>query len=174
MLLKDLLNFARPPKPELGLVDINPLLDATLEFSVDKVGMACRSAIEVVRDFEEGLPAVIADYMQMKQVFLNLFLNAVEAMPDGGTLKIKTSYEKASSSVRIEVADTGKSIDDDTMDKIFQPFFTTKAKGTGMGLAISKRLIEDHGGTITLNNLPDRGAVFTIRIPTRHYIEVET
>lgn len=173
MLLKDLLNFARPPKPELGLVDINPLLDATLEFSVDKVRMASRSAIEVVRDFEEGLPAVIADYMQMKQVFLNLFLNAVEAMPEGGTLKIKTSYEKAASSVRIEVADTGKSIDDDKMDKIFQPFFTTKAKGTGMGLAISKRLIEEHGGTITLGNLPDRGAVFTIRIPVPQYIEVK-
>src|SRR5208283_2498694 len=173
-LLKDLLNFARPPKPELGRVDINPLLDATLEFSVDKIGMASRPEIAVVRDFEDGLPEVIADCMQMKQVFLNLFLNAVEAMPDGGTLKIKTSYEKASSSVKIEVADTGKSISGDAMDKIFQPFFTTKAKGTGMGLAISKRLIEDHGGTITLGNLPDHGAVFTIRLPVRQYIEVNT
>ena len=174
MLLKDLLNFARPPKPEFGMVDINPLLDATLEFSVDKVRMASRPGIAVVRDFEDGLPAVIADRMQMKQVFLNLILNAVEAMPDGGTLTIKTSYDKAASSVKIEVADTGKSIDNAAMDKIFQPFFTTKAKGTGMGLAISKRLIEDHGGTITLGNLPDRGVVFTIRIPVRQYVEVKT
>ncbi len=171
-LLKNLLNFARPPKPELGMVDINPLLDATLEFSVDKVRMAPRPAIEVVRDFEDGLPAVIADGMQLKQVFLNLFLNAVEAMPAGGTLKIKTSYEKAASSVKIEVSDTGKSINGDAMNKIFQPFFTTKAKGTGMGLAISKRLIEDHGGTITLGNLPDRGVVFTIRIPVHQNIQV--
>ncbi len=173
ILLKDLLNFARPPKPELGVVDINPLLGATLELSVDKVRMASRPGIAVVREFEDGLPAVIADCMQMKQVFINLFLNAVEAMPDGGTLKIKTSYEKAASAVKIEISDTGKSIGGDTMDKIFQPFFTTKAKGTGMGLAISKRLIEDHGGTITLGNLPDSGAVFTIRLPVPQFIEVK-
>ncbi len=174
MLLKDLLNFARPPKPQFGMVDINSLLDATLELSVDKASMASRSGIAVVRDFEDGLPPVLVDGMQMKQVFVNLFLNAVEAMPNGGTLTIRTSYEKGASSVKIEVADSGKGIDAYAMNRVFQPFFTTKAKGTGMGLAISKRLIEEHRGTITVNNMPDGGTAFTIRIPVGHYIQVGT
>ncbi len=134
MLLKDLLNFARPPKPELNMVHINQLLDATLEFSVDKVRMTSRPGIEVVREFENGMPAVIADGMQMKQVFINLFLNAVEAMPDGGMLKIKTSYEKAASSIKIEVADTGKSIDKAALDKDLPALFHYESKRHGHGI----------------------------------------
>ncbi|MGO9952178.1 MAG: PAS domain S-box protein [Dissulfurispiraceae bacterium] len=174
MLLKDLLNFARPPKPQLDIVDINPLLDATLELSANKISIQSRGKVAVVRDFDESLPPVMVDGMQMRQVFVNLFLNAIDEMPGGGTLTVRTSHEKVSSLVKIEVADTGKGIDADAIGKIFQPFFTTKAKGTGMGLAISKRLIEDHGGTITLSNVPEGGTLFTVRIPVAQHREVGT
>jgi two-component system NtrC family sensor kinase len=106
----------------------------------------------------------MADPMQVKQVFLNLILNAVDAMRDGGTLRLTTQYEEETHSIIIKIADTGKGIGTDAMDKIFQPFFTTKPRGTGLGLSISKRLIEEHGGVITLKST-DRGTTFIINLP---------
>ena len=166
LLLKDLLNFARPPKPQFSIIDINKILDATLELSVGK-GVLSEQGINVVRELDAGLPATMADPMQVKQVFLNLILNAVDAMRDGGTLRLTTRYNEETHSIIIEIADTGKGIGTDAMDKIFQPFFTTKARGTGLGLSISKRLIEEHGGAITLQSMPDRGTTFIINIPVK-------
>ncbi len=170
MLLKDLLNFARPPKPQFIPVDLNNILNATLELSVDTAGLS-PPGVNAVREFDERLPATMADPMQMKQVFLNLVLNAIEAMSGGGTLLVKTRYDKASRSIEIVFADTGKGIDKELMDKLFHPFFTTKLKGTGLGLAISKRLIEEHGGTITVQSAPGNGTTFTIRLPVKQYEE---
>jgi signal transduction histidine kinase len=113
----------------------------------------------------------MADPMQMKQVFLNLILNAIDAMNDGGTLRLATRYEEETHSIIIEIADTGKGIGTDVMDKIFQPFFTTKPRGTGLGLSISKRLIEEHGGAIMVQSMPDRGTTFIISLPVRQHQE---
>jgi PAS domain S-box-containing protein len=166
LLLKDLLNFARPPKPQFSMTDINKILDATLELSVDKAVLS-EQGINVVRELDAGLPATMADSMQVKQVFLNLILNAIEAMRDGGTLRLTTRYEEETHSIIIEIADTGKGIGIDVMDKIFQPFFTTKPRGTGLGLSISKRLIEEQGGEITVQSMPDRGTTFIIKLHVR-------
>ena len=98
---------------------------------------------------------------------MNLLLNAIEAMPNGGTVTVETSHEEESPFLHIMIADTGKGIDKNIINKIFQPFFTTKPKGTGLGLAITRRLIEQHGGSIRVANNQDRGASFTIDLPIK-------
>jgi signal transduction histidine kinase len=122
-------------------------------------------SIALVRDFDSHLPEIMADPMQLRQVFMNLILNAVDAMKDGGNLGIKTRFDDANLSVRVELSDTGRGIDSAVMGKLFQPFFTTKSKGTGLGLAISKRLIEDHGGKISIEQNSAGGATFIITLP---------
>jgi signal transduction histidine kinase len=104
----------------------------------------------------------MADPMQMQQVFLNLLLNAVEAMPNGGILATKTSYDIKLGSVQITISDTGTGMDESVKRKVFQPFFTTKRKGSGLGLAITRRLVEQHGGQIYLESDPGKGTVFNI------------
>jgi signal transduction histidine kinase len=118
-----------------------------------------------VKDFDGDLPEIMADPMQLRQVFMNLILNAVDAMKDGGDLGIKTRFDTANKSVRVELSDTGRGIDAVVMGKLFQPFFTTKSKGTGLGLAISKRLVEDHGGKIGFEQNSAGGATFIITLP---------
>jgi signal transduction histidine kinase len=150
-LLKSLLNFAKPPKPQLVPVGVNSILESTLTFSLpySSVAPSSRNAIEIVKNFDPRLPTIMADPMQMQQVFLNLLMNAVEAMPQGGTLTVKTSGDGGTEGVQIEIADTGKGIDAGVGEKIFEPFFTTKHKGSGLGLAISKQFVEMHAGKIT-------------------------
>jgi signal transduction histidine kinase len=166
-LMKDLLNFAKPPKPQYVDVDINNVLSMIVSFAMKHPSFSLRNgtAIMVVKDFDNRIPNVPADPLQLRQIFLNLLLNAAEAMPEGGTLRVKTFYEQSSQRIGVRVSDTGKGIDEGCMTKIFQPFFTTKRKGTGLGLAIIKRLIEQHEGAIGVENNPDGGATFTISFP---------
>ncbi len=165
-LLKDLLNFARPPKPQFTTVNINRVLNTALTFSFQNGSSSEKSRpVTVVKDLDEHLPELTADPQQLQQVFMNILLNAGDSMADGGTLTAETSYDKSRQSIRITISDTGKGIDEKEMDKIFQPFFTTKPKGTGLGLAITKRLIEQHGGTIKVHNNDGKGATFEISIP---------
>jgi signal transduction histidine kinase len=103
--------------------------------------------------------------MQLQQVFLNLVLNAVDAMPNGGILNVRTFFEPGPDLIHVEISDTGKGIGKEHLDMIFQPFFTTKPKGTGLGLAISKQLIEQHGGSISADANPGGGTVFRIQLP---------
>lgn len=167
LLLKDLLNFAKPPKPQLISADINAILDTTVAFSMKSPSFSknAAQAVQVVKDFDPRIPETMADSMQLKQVFLNLLLNAADAMPEGGTLTVRSRYNEASQTIQVEITDTGKGISEEVKAKIFQPFFTTKAKGTGLGLAISKRLIEQHGGMIVVDDNPAGGARFTITLP---------
>jgi len=166
LLLKSLLNFAKPPQLQLMPTDLNDLLEKTISFSLKHPLLSAKSsaAIKVLRDFEHGLPETMADPMQLQQVFLNLLLNAIEAMPDGGALTVKTSYNHSSNSIDIAIADTGKGIGPQMLDRIFQPFFTSKRKGTGLGLAITRRLVEEHGGKIDVESTPERGTVFNVSL----------
>lgn len=166
-LMKSLLDFAKPPKPQFVPVDINAILESTLAFSIPYSSIASNwgKAIEVKRAFDAHLPMISADPRQMQQVFLNLLMNALEAMPEGGVLTVRTSRVASAGEIRIDVADTGKGIDDKTGEKIFQPFFTTKHKGTGLGLAITKRFVEMHGGTIEVEKNRGGGTVFRIYLP---------
>ncbi|HUI68578.1 MAG TPA: PAS domain S-box protein [Nitrospirota bacterium] len=167
MLIKGLLNFARPSRPQFDDIDVNTVLDAVTNLVLQNPSHALRASrgIAIVRDFDHHLPVITADPMKLKQVFMNLLLNAVDAMHDGGTLVMKTRFDAAAHAVQIEISNTGREMDAAVMAKIFQPFFTTKPKGTGLGLAISKRLIEDHGGRIGIAQNTGGGAVFKIVLP---------
>jgi two-component system sensor kinase FixL len=107
----------------------------------------------------------MADPMQLQQVFLNLINNSFEAMADGGTLTISAFHDTPAKTIAIEISDTGKGISDELMGQIFKPFFTTKPKGTGLGLVISRQLIEQNGGTITVSSNRERGATFRVTLP---------
>jgi len=164
-LMKDYLNFAKPQKPRLESVNLNHVLNSTLTFYMKAHSVGGKNEkVRIEKDLQE-IPATLADTSQLQQVFLNLFLNAIEAMPQGGTLGVRSRLEEDGGSIRVEVFDTGKGIREDLLAKVFEPFFTTKAKGTGLGLAISRQLVEQHGGSIGVSRRPEGGTLFTIRIP---------
>ena len=166
-LIKGLLNFARPPLPQFVKTDVNAVLDSVAGLVLQNQSRtpgAARS-IALLKDFDGRLPEIMADPMQLRQVFMNLILNAVDAMKDGGNLGIKTRFDPTTRSVRVELSDTGRGIDAGVMGKLFQPFFTTKSKGTGLGLAISQRLVEDHGGKIGFEQNAAGGATFIVTLP---------
>ncbi|MGE5239683.1 MAG: ATP-binding protein [Chloroflexota bacterium] len=173
-LIQELLNFAKPPQSQIREENINGILDATVNFAMANVSSSSdgRRPIAVAKDFDESIPEAMVDALQMKQVFLNLLLNAVDAMPTGGRLTLKTSYDEVRNSSRVEISDTGEGIPRESIDKIFQPFFTTKVKGSGLGLAICKRLIEQQGGSLEARNNPEGGATFIISLPVRHQVAV--
>ncbi len=169
LLIKSLLSFAKPPKLQLAVIDINDILDKTIAFSLKYPSLSSDSptSINLLKDFNERLPKTMADPVQLQQAFLNLLLNAIDAMPDGGTLAVKTTYHAEANSIQIAISDTGKGIDERVRGKIFQPFFTTKSKGTGLGLSITKRFIEQHGGDICVDNNPGGGTIFNIFFPVK-------
>ncbi|MFN7965070.1 MAG: ATP-binding protein [Acidobacteriota bacterium] len=167
-LMKEFLNFAKPPRPQPAELDINASLDSTLAFYL-RSSLGRRDpgkAIEIVKQFG-ALPHAVADPHQLEQVLLNLMINAVDAMPDGGTLTVRTGAASGGESIEIAIIDTGKGIDKHFAGKIFQPFFTTKRGGTGLGLAISRQLIEQNDGTLTVADNPTGGSIFTVRLPAR-------
>lgn len=162
--VNDLLYFGKPADPEPMCADINALLKKTLSFSLQHRG---GKNIERRLDLDEGLPLVYIDTKQMQQVFLNLILNAVQAMQDGGVLSIKTALVERDGKewVQISVADTGSGIPPQILGKIFTPFFTTKAQGTGLGLAICHKLVTQHSGSLVVTSEDGKGTVFTIELP---------
>ena len=165
-LMKSLLDFARPPKPQFMQINLNHILEGTLDFLIHQPSFSQnkKEPIAIIQNLDAHLPEIVADPQQLRQIFINLLLNAHEAMSNEGTITLKTSHD-SSPSIEISISDTGKGISKDVLGKIFQPFFTTKPKGTGLGLAISKQLIEQHGGAISAENNPQGGATFRIKIP---------
>jgi signal transduction histidine kinase len=168
-LMKGFLNFAKPPKPQWERVDINGVLEKTIDFYLGshRAPSQASGPIDIRKSLGDGLPRTMADPVQLQQVFLNLFLNAADAMPDGGTLEVRTLYDAPADSIRIDIRDTGTGIDPEILGRIFRPFLTTKSKGTGLGLAICKQMIEQHGGSIGAENDPAGGALFRIVLPVR-------
>jgi PAS domain S-box-containing protein len=164
LLIKSLLSYAKPPRLQLLQTDINDLLDKTISFSLQHPKFAKNplAPIKIKTDFDPNLPETMADPMQLQQVFLNLMFNAIEAMPDGGAVAVKTSYDREVNSVNIAIADTGEGIEQSLLDQIFQPFFTTKRKGSGLGLAVTRRLVEQHGGHLYVESTQNKGTVFNI------------
>ncbi len=168
-LLRSLLNFAKPPKPQFTPVDINDILEKTIDFSLKHRSLPSNNltAINILKDFDKNLPETLADPLQLQQIFLNLLFNASEAIRDGGTLSVKTAYDEKVHAIQVEVSDSGKGIDEKVKHKIFQPFFTTKSRGSGLGLAITKRFVEQHGGDICAENKPGGGAAFYVIFPVK-------
>lgn len=166
--IRDLLNYAQPLNAEPYPVDVNEALDRASFIALPN---PARTMVRVHRDFAAGLPRTMADGKHLEQAFLNLILNATQAMPRGGDLTLRTrlSDEPAAGGGRafIEavIADTGVGIPAGNRVKIFNPFFTTRTQGTGLGLSITRKIIEQGGGTIAVASEPGQGTTFTVRIP---------
>lgn len=162
-LIEQLLRFASPPKAEIDQVDVNEVLDSAILLVNTK---ATLGQIEILREVDTALPCVQADAEQLRQVLLNIILNAIQAITTGeGSILINTRYAETENMVHVSVTDTGTGIESDNLAKIFNPFFTTKPKGTGLGLSVAYRLVDSWGGKITVHSLPDCGSVFTIILP---------
>ncbi|KAF0216542.1 MAG: two-component system NtrC family sensor [Geobacteraceae bacterium] len=146
-IVQDLLSYARTPKPSMEETDINALLDQIVDFAANHTDM---HHVAVVKDFTEGLPRIMADGDQMRQVAINLILNAGAAMQSGGRLVVKTGLDNEGH-VTMAFSDNGAGIPKENLEKIFEPFFTTKTKGTGLGLAITKQIVEQHYGALWKN-----------------------
>jgi len=163
--VNDLLFFGKQTLPEPTYADVNDILRKTLLFARQHRG---GKNIERRLELAEGLPDVYVDPKQVQQVFLNLVLNAMQAMQEGGgTLTVGSGLvdREGQQWVRVNIADTGPGIPPQIMEKLFTPFFTTKAQGTGLGLAICKKLIDQHGGTIRVESDQGKGTTFMIDLP---------
>jgi signal transduction histidine kinase len=160
----DLLYFGRPGTPEFNFVDVNSLVKKTL-FFVSQHPEARN--IHRIKELTRDLPPVWVDEKQIQQVLFNIIINAIQAMPDGGTLSIQTDVQNRGERtlVRVLVMDTGKGIPEAELENIFVPFHTTKNQGTGLGLPICRRLLEQHGGNIRVQSRVDEGTTFIIELP---------
>ena len=160
----DLLYFGRPGTPEFSYVDINSLVKKTL-FFISQHPEARN--IHRIKELTRDLSPVWVDEKQIQQVLFNVIINAIQSMPAGGTLTIQTDAVESDghSRVRVVVMDTGKGIPEDELERIFVPFHTTKTQGTGLGLPICRRLMEEHGGTIRVSSRVGEGTTFTIELP---------
>jgi signal transduction histidine kinase len=153
----ELKQYAKPMKPSISPVDLNELLLGVLK------SIEIPSNIKAEINLPEGLPRILADPIFMQRTFHNVILNAIEAMPGGGILRV--SAEKEGNQLVVTVSDTGVGIAPEDKEKLFRPMFTTKKGGTGLGLAISKRLLESIGGSIDFTSEKGKGTTFRIRIP---------
>ena len=165
-IVQDLLNYARTPKPALVETDINALLEQIVDFAANHTAM---HNVAIKKDFADGLPPLMLDGDQMRQVAINLILNAGAAMADGGTLTVRS--ERVGDMVVLSFADTGTGIDSENLDKIFEPFFTTKKKGTGLGLAITRQIVRQHHGNIEVDSQPGQGTTMRVWLPVHQGLE---
>jgi signal transduction histidine kinase len=163
--VKDLLSYARTAKPALARRDINHVISQAIFLVRDR---AAQQKVEIVTRLEKALPEVEIDNKQIQQVLVNLGLNSIQAMPEGGTLTFSSALTHPSEEihlVEIKVSDTGKGIPQENLTKIFTPFFTTRHTGTGLGLPISQKIIHHHRGKIEVQSKPGEGTCFTILLP---------
>jgi len=159
-IIRGLLNFARAEPPTYCEVAINQLLRRT----VSRVSIPER--IDLIWRQREDLPTILADPRQLEQVFENLIRNAVQAMGDGGRLAVETRAA-SSDDVTVSISDTGIGIPEENKERVFEPLFTTKAKGIGLGLSIVKTLVEGHGGEVDVRSEVGKGTTFTVTLPVK-------
>ncbi len=157
-LVEDMLLYGRSTKLSPQPVDLNELIEGVVRFHQ---GGITEKGLKILNNFDKELPQLMLDQGQMKQVFLNLLVNAVDASVTGGEIIVRTGV-KGESAV-IEIADNGVGIPVDDVPKVFDLFYTTKEKGTGLGLAICRKIVEDHGGTVTISSMPGKGTSIRIR-----------
>jgi two-component system, sporulation sensor kinase E len=160
--MNQLLAFARRKTPDRRAVDLCEIVEDSLEMFQERIA---HSRITVDKSIESSLPPVLADRDQLIQVLINLVMNSLHAMPEGGRLGL--SLDRENRHVRLGVSDTGHGMPEEIRSKVFDPFFTTKdfGKGTGLGLTVVKGIIEEHGGTIAVESVVDKGTTFWIRLP---------
>jgi len=161
-LLTNLLDFARPRRPSYQIVDVGQILTSVASLAAH---MAAPSAITLRADCPSGTPPIECDPEQLKQVILNLTINAIQAMPDGG--EIILSARTKNPNFLIQVKDQGCGISPEDLDKVFNPFFTTKENGTGLGLSMAHQIVSQHGGILSAERNPDKGMTFAVLLPRR-------
>ncbi len=159
-IVQEFLGFARPKKPELQQADINEAIDSVLTLTAQE---ARKAGVTVKKELSASMGKQDIDAGQLKQAFLNLVLNALQAMPGGGVLTMKSGLRQ--NAIEVTVADTGTGIPEENRKKLFTPFFTTRGDGTGLGLAITSRIVKNHRGQIDVESEPGKGTTFTVRIP---------
>lgn len=160
LLVEDFLRFARPAKPQTVTADANEIIKAVAMLIQQR---ADTQNIRIVMKLDENLPEIKVDVEQIKQVLLNLAINAIQAMTKGGTLIFRT-HKNRDDKLCIEIEDSGSGVDSSITQRIFDPFFTTKEKGVGLGLSIAYKIARQHGGTLTVKN-KNEGAIFILTIP---------
>jgi two-component system NtrC family sensor kinase len=160
-IVQDLLGYARVPRPARVDTDLNALLGQIADFASNHTDM---QGVTVVKEFDPSLPHVPLDPDQVRQVAINIILNAGAAMPGGGRLVVRTALGEPDF-VEVVFQDTGSGIPPEHLEKIFEPFFTTKGRGTGLGLAISKQIVEQHHGTIRVASVVGQGTTVTVSFP---------
>ncbi|MCP5119400.1 MAG: PAS domain S-box protein [bacterium] len=161
-IVNSLLNFSRTSQTEFGEVDLNKVIRETTSLIEPQLA---KSRVTVECKFDETLPQIKGNAGKLQQVFLNLFLNARDAMEEGGKLRVKTA--RANGSALVDIADSGKGIPPDVIGRIYDPFYTTKAvrKGTGLGLSVTYGIVREHGGSIEVESLPGAGTCFHLDFP---------
>jgi len=165
-IVRGLLEFARPKEPEMTLIDINDAVDRSLAIVE---GQTIFQNITLDKTYTSDLPKIVADESQLQQVFMNIIINAAEAMDGKGKLSLSTSMNTDRTHIEIKISDTGHGIKEEDKKRLFEPFFSTKevGKGTGLGLAISYSIIQKHQGTIDVKSEEGKGSTFTVKLPVK-------
>ncbi len=161
-IVRGLLEFSRQNPPEKNFADVNEIMNTTLGILENQVAF---QNIKIIKKLAQNLPRIQLDINKMKQVFWNLMINAAEAMSEGGTLTIASRISEDKNNIEIEFTDTGMGIPKEYINKLFDPFFTTKGGGTGLGLAVSYGIIEQHKGKIEVRSTEYQGSTFVISLP---------
>jgi len=171
-IVKGLLEFARPKEPEMTLTAINEIVDKSLAL-IER--QALFQNITIKKIYSPSLPRIVADGAQLQQVFMNIIVNAAEAMDGKGTLTIRTSLDGSANYINIDITDTGHGIKEEDKKRLFEPFFSTKevGKGTGLGLAISYGIVQKHQGSIEVQSQFGKGSTFTVKLPVKRETSYE-
>jgi two-component system NtrC family sensor kinase len=171
-IVKGLLEFARPKEPEMTLADINDVVEKSLSIMERQ---ALFQNITLKKKYSSSLPKTVADSSQLQQVFVNIIINAAEAMDGNGNLTISTSVNGDGKYIDIRFQDTGHGISEEDKRRLFEPFFTTKevGKGTGLGLSICYSIVQKHKGRIEVTSQEGKGSTFTVKIPVKVEVQNE-
>lgn len=169
---RNLLDFSRHGEIDLQENDVHKILDKTLDVLRHRAQM---NGIEIVTSYDPGVPFFYCDFKRLQQAFMNIFWNAMEAMPNGGALRVSTGFESSAETVRVDIEDTGTGIAEENIEDIFEPFFTTKAegKGVGLGLSVAYGIIRQHHGKITVQSEVGKGTHFTIMFRLKSHKPLE-
>ena len=163
-ILRGMLAFVRPPEKEMVPTDVNGALRDLIELTRHR---ARSGKIEIKSNLDPSLPLVTAVPGQLRQVFMNIMVNALEAMPEGGEIGVSTSLEDEGRKVAVRISDAGSGISAEDINRIFDPFFTNKKSGTGLGLSISYGIVKGHGGDIVVESEEGKGTTFVISLPVK-------
>mgnify|MGYP000377392221 CR=1 FL=1 len=163
-IIQGLLDFARPRPPQMRPANLNSILQECLALVEHQ---AMFHNVRLIRNLQPDLPAAVVDPAQLQQVFMNIIVNAAEAMDGAGTLIATTRFEPVSRMIHVAISDTGRGIRPEDLERVFDPFFSTKpsGQGVGLGLAISYRIVQEHRGTISVQSEVGRGTTFTVSLP---------